>query len=44
MFRRTIRQRRSKIKNYKVAIIGLGEREYAIADKFSEDKRITNVV
>ena len=43
MFRRTIRQRRSKIKNYKVAIIGSGAREHAIADKFSEDNRITNI-
>lgn len=43
MFRKNSKQRRSKIKNYNVVVIGSGAREHAIVDKFSEDNRIINI-
>ena len=44
MFRkRGIRHSKSRIHKYKIAVIGSGSREHAIAEKFAKDNKVTNV-
>ena len=43
MFRKGIRHPKSRIHKCKIAVIGSGAREHAIAEKFAKDNKVTNV-